>query len=344
VTENKALKRLKRSIIALVLSFWGEQTEALGKSLPFEEWKEKLGEEACEAGIEEATLEKAWPYVILNPQSEKSDKKQLKKITFEAYYKYATPQLLKKWARKVRKNRVLLEQAGRKYGVEPQYIAAIWAVESRCGQVMGNFNVLSALTTLAYEGRREEFFKKELLTALKLLQTLPLDPDQFKGSWAGAMGQCQFMPTSYEKYAVDEDRDGYPNIWSSSEDVFGSIANYLKGYGWRTGLRWGRRVKIPASLYEKVTRNPEVYQEPRQLKDWRKMGVVELKGRSLPSSPLTAQLICPLSKKKKAYLVYSNFEVIKKYNNSTFYALSVGLLADYFKQTCWPSPKSKKDE
>lgn len=301
--------------------------------VPFEEWLEALEEEAYTIGIQEETFEKARPYLCILPRVQKSDHKQFtKKISFEEYHRFLKPAVLKEWTQAVHSKRHLLKKIGNKYGVDPCFIAAIWCVETRCGKIMGKENVLSALTTLSYEGRRQDFFRKELLAAFRLLERGQLDPKNFKGSWAGAMGQCQFMPTSFEKYALDEDGDGWPDIWNSSPDVFASIAHYFNGYGWKKGQWWGREVKVPKVLYKEAQENPELYEKPRSLKEWRKKGVRLGDGRPVPALDLEAELLCPLSEKKKVYLVYSNFKVIKEYNKSNFYALSVGLLADYFKK------------
>jgi membrane-bound lytic murein transglycosylase B len=300
--------------------------------LSFESWMEDLEAEAFSQGISVETFKKSRKYMVFDPAIGKLDHVQLtSKKPIEDYMKFLTPKLLKKWGKLIHENAGTLQEMGEKYGVEPEYIAAIWAMETRCGKVMGSFNVLSALTTLSFQGRRQEFFREELLTALQLVEKGYVHPKNFLGSWAGAVGQCQFMPTSFSKYAVDEDGDGCPNIWNSKKDVFGSIANYFKAYGWVSHEKWGRQVRIPKTLYKKIQKNPDLYSQPRSLKEWRHLGVQFLSKQPVPSSNLQASLVCPLSREKKVYLVYSNFEVIKKYNKSTFYAIGIGKLADHFR-------------
>jgi membrane-bound lytic murein transglycosylase B len=235
--------------------------------------------------------------------------------------------------------RELLTDVGDKYGVPPRIIAAIWGVESNFGSFSGVRPTVAALATLAWDPRRATFFRAELFDALEILNRGDIDLADMKGSWAGAMGQVQFMPSSYLKFAEDYDGDGRRDIWSSSGDVFASIANYLKGHGWTTGQAWGREVAIPAEALHRIhsdvpfregscraTRDMTVAQP---LTKWAALGVRLPGGKPLPSSDVSASLV---SGAKRQFLVYSNYEALLEYNCAHSYAISVALLGDAIAQ------------
>lgn len=218
----------------------------------------------------------------------------------------------------------LLSRVSERYGVQPQYLVALWGLETSYGKNTGGFDVIQALATLAWEGRRRDFFTKELWLALKIVHEGHIDRGHFKGSWAGAMGQCQFMPTSFFKFAQDWDGDGHKNIWGSQGDVFASTANYLSGEGWDSGLRWGRKVRlsraVPAHMLGLETR--------ASLKTWSDYGVITADGSALPIENIEASLLAPDGLDGEVFLVYMNFRTIMKWNRSINFALSVGHLAD----------------
>lgn len=224
-----------------------------------------------------------------------------------------------------RTHHALLEKTAEQYGVPAQYIVALWGIETSYGNNTGGFGVVPALATLAYDGRRASFFRKELMNALKIIDAGHIALDDMKGSWAGAMGQNQFMPSSFHAYAVDGNNDGKRDIWTSLPDVFASTANYLSRSGWVEDERWGRAVRIPASIKDSMIGLDTKY----ALKSWRNMGVTQPNGQPIPVvEGMKASLIAPDGRDGPTFLVYNNFRVIMKWNRSTYFATSVGLLAD----------------
>ncbi|MBL8579865.1 MAG: lytic murein transglycosylase [Mesorhizobium sp.] len=223
------------------------------------------------------------------------------------------------------------------YGVPAEILAAIWGIETNYGSFVGGSNVVHSLATLAHEGYREKYFRGELMVALEILRDGHITPDRMLGSWAGAMGQTQFMPSSFTTFAVDFDGDGRSNIWTSIPDALASSANYLKENGWRHGETWGYEVKLPGDLdYAKVWS-----EERRPLSEWQRLGIVRVDGNRYPRIDDQARLYLPMGGGGPAFLVLRNFDVIKRYNNSDSYALAVGHLADRLANgkpfaTAWP--------
>jgi len=214
--------------------------------------------------------------------------------------------------------------------VQKRYIVTFWGVETNFGQYLGSFNVPHALATLAHDGRRSAYFRKELLNALKILEEGHIAPDQMKGSWAGAMGQSQFMPSSFLSYAVDWDGDGKRDIWGTKPDVFASTAYYLAKAGWRDDITWGRKVKLPAG-FSMNGKSAEALADRKtrvKLPAWSKAGVLSIDGSALPARDLTARLVLPAGADGPAFLVYSNFDSILDWNRSNYYALAIGHLSD----------------
>ena len=221
----------------------------------------------------------------------------------------------------------LLEEVRQRYGVQPHYLVAFWAIESNFGRSTGGFSVLQALATLAFDPRRAEFFRSHLLTALQIIDEGHIAAESMSGSWAGAMGQLQFMPNIFNQYGVDGDGDGRVDIWNSLPDIFYSAANFLSQSGWQGDERWGREVLLPAdfdySLSGARTR--------QSLSDWRDLGVLQVSGEALPVvADMQASVILPAGAAGPAFLAYSNYRATMAYNPSTFYALTVGHLADRF--------------
>lgn len=211
-----------------------------------------------------------------------------------------------------------------RYGVQPEIILAIWGIETNYGGYMGGINTPHALATLAYGGYRADYFGAELITSLQILEAGHVAPGNMVGSWAGAMGHPQFMPSSFMRYAVDFKGDGHEDIWGSVPDALASIANYLKGFGWRAGETWGYEVKLPADFnYQNVWTGITA-----SLGDWAGIGVKRASGKAFPRAGDTARLYMPMGGNGPVFTVLPNFDVIKRYNNSDSYALAVGHLAD----------------
>ena len=222
------------------------------------------------------------------------------------------------------KHRKLLRTLKDQYGVDGEYMIAIWALESDFGRNFGNFSVIRSLATLAYEGKRADFAGKQLIAALQILEAGQIEPEQMIGSWAGAMGQPQFIPGTYQRYAVDQDNDGVSDIWGSHDDIFASIANFLQSSGWQAGQPWGLEVRLPKSFPWKL--NPLNYE--MSVKRWESLGVHSASGEPFADKTLSGKLFLPAGAKGPVFLVFENFEVIKRYNLSTSYVLAVSLLAE----------------
>lgn len=211
-----------------------------------------------------------------------------------------------------------------RYGVQPEAVLAIWGIETNYGGYMGGNNTVHALGTLAYGGRRADYFGKELITSLEILEAGHVKPRQMVGSWAGAMGHPQFMPSSFMKYAVDFNGDGHKDIWGSVPDAQASVGNYLKAFGWRPGETWGYEVKLPRGFnYGHVWSG-----NAASLRDWAGAGVARANGKAFPREGDVARLYMPMGGNGPVFAVLPNFDVIKRYNNSDSYALAVGHLAD----------------
>lgn len=223
-----------------------------------------------------------------------------------------------------RRNQALLHRVAAIYGVEAGVILGIWGLESNYGGYTGGFNVIEALATLAWEGRRARFFRVELLAALHILDHGDISFPRMLGSYAGAMGQPQFMPSAWQRYAVDFDATGRRDIWDNTGDVLASIANYLAQSGWRPDQGWGQAVRLPAGFDAALAGRGR----PLPLAQWRRLGVLRDDGAALAEAPLTAAVILPDGSTGEAFLVYPNFAAIRRYNPSDFYALAVGLLGD----------------
>lgn len=220
------------------------------------------------------------------------------------------------------RNHAVLTQIGKEYGVDPCFIVSFWGLESSYGSYMGNFPVIPSLATLAYDSNRPEFFRKELFLALHILNDGHVSLAQFKGEWAGASGQPQFLPSSWVKYAVDYDGDGRKDIWGSKPDVFASIANYMKKNGWQKDEPWAVYVKLPANFDMKLEGKTTV----KPVSEWNSMGVRTEDGQPLPYDNLQASIVKPLG--GPVFLAYPNYKMILHYNNSIYYAGAIGYLAD----------------
>ena len=295
-------------------------------TMPFGDWVAGLRDEALAAGISPTTFDAAMRDVQPLPRIIELDRRQPEgTISFATYVgRVVTPARIAAGRRHMDEDGVLLRQVAQRYHVQPRFIVALWAVESSFGQSAGETPIIPALATLAYDGRRSRFFRTELLAALRIVERGAIAPERMRGSWAGAMGQCQFMPSSYLKYAVDFDGKGRADIWSSRADVFASIANYLATVGWSDQGTWGREVRVPAGfdagLVDLKVKKP--------LASWAKLGVRRVDGGALPSVALSASLVRPDGEGGRAFLVYDDYRTLMDWNRSTYFATSIGLLAD----------------
>lgn len=224
--------------------------------------------------------------------------------------------------KKYQKNHAILEKIGQEFGVDPCFIVSFWGMETSYGSYMGNFPVIQSLATLAYDSKRPAFFREELFLALHILNDRHVSLKEFKGEWAGASGQCQFLPSSWVKYAVDYDKDGRKNIWDSLPDVYASIANYMTQNGWKEGEPWAIRVKLPAHFDDNLKGKSII----KPIKEWNALGVRTEQGAPLPHQELNASIVQPNG--GPAFLAFPNYKMILKYNNSIYYAGAIGYLAD----------------
>jgi len=313
------------TFLAVLALLWSAAVEA--QQQDFGTWLEALKKDASSRGISQATLASALQDVTPITRVVELDRRQPEgTIRFSTYReRVVSAQRIADGKSRLRDNRALLQSVGERYGVQPRFIVALWGIETSYGRATGDYPVIAALATLAWDGRRSAFFRNELLDALTILDQGHVSAARMKGSWAGAMGQTQFMPSSYLRFAVDFDGDGRRDIWSSRADVFGSAANYLAGVGWKGDQTWGRAVKLPAGF----DRTQLGLETPRSLESWRNLGVARNDGGPLPvRADLNASIIQPDGPGSQAFVVYDNFRAILKWNRSSYFALSVGELAD----------------
>jgi len=301
----------------------------------FDAWLAALRAEAVQRGFTPQTIERALGRVTLIPRVVELDHQQPEvTLTFEQYLARAVNDArAEKARRQLAENRTLLTRVERRFGVQPRFIVALWGIETDFGRITGNFSVIDALATLAYDGRRSAFFRQELFNALTMVQERGLSPRELRGSWAGAMGQSQFMPSTYLAHAVDFDGDGKADIWNSRADVFASVARYLSDLGWRADETWGRAVRLPDGFDPALIDTVRLEKPARTLGHWEALGVRRAEGGALPHREITAWLIQPSAAGTGlAYLVYSNYRALLQWNRSLFFATAVGYLADRIEQ------------
>lgn len=315
-------------LVLTALGWWiGASVAVAAGSQDFDLWLEGVRIEAQAAGIAEASLQSALA-TVQQPLARvlELDRQQPESTQSLANYlaTRVTTSRIAQGQTMLRDYPTWLGRAETKYQVPRRVIVALWGMESNYGEKLGSFPVFSALATLAYDGRRSEFFRKELLHALRILDAGHITLPQMLGSWAGAMGQCQFMPTSFQRFAVDANGDGRKDIWASVPDVLASTANYLNQAGWKQGQTWGRPVRLP----KKFDRSLLGLKTQKSLARWQALGVRQTNGAPLPGRTLQASLIQPDGPGGQAYLVYENFRVLLAWNNSQSFAVAVGTLSD----------------
>jgi len=303
----------------------------------FAAWLADLRKEALAKGITPATVELALTNVEPLPVVVERDRTQAELVLPLDQYlaRRLNPKTINTAHDMAVRHKALLARIGAKYGVPSRFIVAVWGLESNFGQFTGVRPTIAALATLAYDQRRAAYFRGELFEALRILDRGDIDLPRMKGSWAGAMGQPQFMPSNYLRFAEDFDGDGRRDIWESAADVFASIANYLRAHGWTAAETWGREVRVSkaaaARIKETVTLRTtgcdarRQMTEPLLLARWEEIGVRLPGNRPLPKANMAASLVRAGS---KSFLVYRNYDTILDYNCAHAYALSVGLLAD----------------
>ncbi|MBI5937752.1 MAG: lytic murein transglycosylase [Betaproteobacteria bacterium] len=292
----------------------------------FVAWLGGVRDEALARGVSEHTWRTALPALRPIPRVLDLDAKQPEFV--EIFWNYLDGRVnarrIDEGRKLMQRHAALLDKIARAHGVPPGILVAFWGMETDYGKFTGGYPVVGALATLAYDARRSRFFRAELLDALDILQAGHIQADAMRGSWAGAMGQVQFMPSTFRRYAVDADGDGRKNIWSSPADALASAAHYLREAGWRADRPWGEPVRLPAHFDWQLAR----LDGRRPLADWAELGVSRGDGSPLPKQDGMAAILLPQGHAGPAFLVHGNFDVMLTWNRSVNYALAVGHLAD----------------
>lgn len=289
-------------------------------------WLEGVKQEAVARGVSQATLAAAFDGWQPVPRVIELDRRQPEYTqSFWSYLDRAvSPERIRRGREMLAVHKKLLAGIERRYGVQGRFLVAFWGLETNFGANTGGFPVIDALATLAHDQRRPDFFRAQLLDALEILESGDIALERMTGSWAGAMGQVQFMPETFRRHAVDGDGDGKRDIWFSLRDAFSSAANFLKAMGWRGDQTWGREVRLPAgfdwSQADLDVRKPVI--------EWQRLGVRTAEGHALPPVGFEASIILPGGHKGPAFMVYDNFRATLGWNRSLFYAVAVGHLAD----------------
>jgi membrane-bound lytic murein transglycosylase B len=316
-----------------IAALWlGISPAAADPQQDFPTWLDGVKVDARAQGISQNTLDAALAGIQPIDRVLELDRKQPEfTLSFDQYLsRVVSPARVQQGHKLLVQNKAILSAVSAKYGVPASVITAMWGIETDFGRLTGGFKVVPALATLAYDGRRSQYFRTELINALLMIDSGKVTPEQMTGSWAGAMGQCQFMPSTYLHYARDWNGSGKPDIWGTQADVFASAANYLSQIGWNDSYGWGRQVKIPKDL------NAGLFSldVKKSYKAWNKLGIRTATGKPLPKSDVLVSLIRAETGKGDdigrgaPYLVTDNFRVFMKWNRSTFFALAAGTLAD----------------
>lgn len=331
--RNQRIRRPLGLLTGLVLAAAAHTAVAQTPSKPaakadpaFAAWVSELRREALGKGISNATLDSALTGITPIERIIELDRRQ-PEFT-QTFWRYLD---LRVSETRITRGKALLVQHAdllkaieQKYRVQPRFLVAFWGLESNFGDHFGGYPVVQAVATLAYDPRRSRFFRSQLFDALRILDRGDITAQQMRGSWAGAMGHLQFIPSTFVQYAVDEDGDGRRDIWNSLPDVFASAANYLSQIGWRGGETWGREVKLPdgfdVQLASLRTKKP--------LGEWQALGVRRIDGQPLPTTDIAGSIILPQGHQGPAFVVYNNFRRILNWNRSILYAVSVGHLSD----------------
>jgi membrane-bound lytic murein transglycosylase B len=303
--------------------------------------------EALAAGIRPETYDRAVAGISLNPRVEELNEKQPEFVRpiWEYLAGAITDSRVARGRELIAANAPLFARLQDTYGVPAEVLTAIWGLETGYGQNEGSFNLFEALATLAYDGPRVEYGRRQFLAALKIAEIEGRDPATMTGSWAGAFGHTQFVPTTFLEHATDGDGDGKRDLWNSPADALASAANYLKQSGWRAGESWGEEVQLPRGFaYESAETNIR-----KPISEWAGLGVRSISGEPLNPSADPAAVFLPAGYRGPAFLVRNNFNVILKYNAATSYALAIGLLSDRLKgagnvQASWPVDESTLDQ
>lgn len=318
--------------LTLIFSTWSKakETDEVGQQAfdpnVFAQCVNELQLQAQSQGINPTVISKHLGHISHNIKVIEFDRRQPEfSESFANYFnKRVNTWRISKGQQMLKQHQKLLLNLQATYGIPPQYLMAFWGLETNFGSYKGKMSIIRSLVTLACDQRRRDFFTKELMLALKLAEREDLNSDTMLGSWAGAMGHTQFMPSAYMRYAVDGDGDGKINLWDSIPDALTSAANFLKNLGWKSGFRWGREV----SLADNFQYQHSGINSAKPINRWGEIGVTKTNGKPIANADIEAALLVPAGHKGPAFLVYDNFSVIMRWNHSQFYAIAVGRLAD----------------
>ena len=297
----------------------------------FDAWILQITQLAKEKGISDETLSTAFAGIERNERVIELDRKQPEfTLTLEEYLNNTvTRGRMNKGKKYYEEHNDLLHKISNEFSVQPRFILALWGIETSFGKFTGSFNVIRSLSTLSHNLRRRDFFTDELINALTIIDQGHIEASEMMGSWAGAMGQNQFMPSSFLSYATDFNNDGLKDIWNTQSDVFASTANYLSSSGWNSNETWGREVKTIKKIdSEIITTSAKSIEISKKIREWSNLGVVNLDGSKLPDVNIDAYLLYPEGVDGRKFLVYENFKTIMKWNRSLFFGISVGKLSD----------------
>ena len=324
------MKFMVRFIILLILPFFVfaepkvfEQPEVATQT--FDAFIVDIKNKALERGVSQKTLTKVFTNLTPNPKVIIYDRRQ-PEFT-QTFWKYLNGRVseirITKGRQFYKKHQKLLKIIEKKYGVQGQFLIAFWGLETNFGQYVGKLSVVRSLATLAYDLRRRDFFTKQLLITLELIDDDKI-PFDVQGSWAGAMGWTQFMPSNIKAYGIDANKNGQLELWSNLEDVFSSSAYFLSKVGWKRGEKWGREVRLPENFDYQVAS----LKNKKTINEWQELGVRKITGQNLPKSNIKSALVLPVGYRGPAFLVYKNFHTILNWNRSILYAVAVGHLSD----------------
>lgn len=329
---------LAAATLVILLPTTGTTQSPAEPERPFKEWLAELIIEADEKGFDEKLIGQTLIGLEPLPRVIQADRTQAELTPgLDRYLSTRiTRAVISNGREMMRRHARVLAQIEREYEVQPRFIVAIWGMETRYGRITGSTPIFRALATLAWEPRRADYFRGELFNALTMVQRQHIEARAMTGSWAGAMGHPQFMPSSYLKYAVDFDKDGRRDIWTSVPDALASIANYLKGFDWRGDETWGREVRVSPAARARIDAKVKMrtegcfairnMTERRDLEDWEEFGVLRADGSPLPRADIDASLVT--TGDGRTFLAYRNYEAILGYNCAHYYAISIGTLAD----------------
>ena len=319
----RCLSRRTFSLLAMVLL---SSSAARGQEGSFAAWLDDLRSDARQRGVSAATLDAALADAAPIERVLQLQQKQPESVLSWAEYgrRVVSDDRIARGRQKLEEHRELLENVAARYGVQPRFLVALWGVESDFGQHTGDMSAVSALATLGWRGRRGTYFRSELIELLTAIESGYADPTQLRSSWAGALGQCQFMPSNFNRFGVDFDGDGARDIWTSTEDVLASMARFLSHLGWKDDETWGRPVLLPEGFDARLAGSDI----RMRLARWNELGLRRLNGGDLPGRNLWASLVLPDGPLGDAFLAYDDFFTLMRWNRSYHFALSVGILSD----------------